>query len=104
MIFVALQEAADKGELLLVESGLCRFHRRRDGVVVIREMLVLPQHQRQGIGTALFREVLGRAKGSVIRAKCPTSYISGNAFWKKMGFTLISTENEVNTWQRPSQG
>lgn len=36
-----MSEAADKGELILVDGGMCRYHRRRDGVVVVREILVL---------------------------------------------------------------
>jgi hypothetical protein len=42
VIFAALNEAAERGELLLTVGGLCRFHLRRDGVVVIRELLVVP--------------------------------------------------------------
>lgn len=53
MIFAALKEAAERGELLLVEGGLCRWHRRRDGIVVIREIIVLPPHRRKGVGRAL---------------------------------------------------
>lgn len=50
MIFTVLSEAADRGELILVPDGLCRYHRRRDGVVVIHEILVLPFRRRGGIG------------------------------------------------------
>ncbi len=35
MIFEALYESAKRGELLLVEGGMCRWHLRRDGVLVI---------------------------------------------------------------------
>lgn len=101
MIFVALHESASKGELLLVDDGMCRFHRRRDGSVTVREILVLPHRQRKGIGRAMLTEVLARANGHIVRARCPLSCESGNAFWAKMGFTLIDTARQINTWQRP---
>lgn len=98
MLFVALHEAAQHGELLLVDGGLCRFHRRRDGVVVIREILVLPTQQRQGIGRALVAEVRRRYPGAMLVARCPASYPS-NGFWEHMGFRV--TPGDVNTWHLP---
>jgi hypothetical protein len=50
MIFVALEEAASKGQLLLIDGGMCRFHKRKDGVTVIREIIVLPTRRKQGVG------------------------------------------------------
>jgi GNAT superfamily N-acetyltransferase len=102
MIFVALSEAADNGTLILVEGGLCRWYRRRDGIVVIREILTLPTHRRRGIGRRMLAEVIAVNPGRVLRAKCPTKYDSGNRFWLAMVFTLIETKDEVNTWQRPA--
>jgi GNAT superfamily N-acetyltransferase len=99
VIFVALCEAADRGELLLVDSGMCRFHQRRDGVVVVREIIVLPQHRRQGIGTALVERVRGRHPGARILAKCPAEYAS-NSFWAALGFVKseASPVSGVNEW------
>lgn len=102
MIFVALSEAANRGELLLADGGMCRWHLRRDGVVVIREILVLPAARRRGVGRSLLGEVLRRNSGRVLRAKCPAEYESGNAFWAAMGFTKLSTDGGVNLWQRPA--
>lgn len=104
MIFVALEESARKGELLLVDGGMCRYHRRRDGVVVIREILVLPSRRRCGIGRNLVAEVIQVAHGRVVRCKCPEKYAAANQFWRAMGFTLIEQKDGVNLWQRPSQG
>lgn len=98
MIFAALNEAADRGELLLVAGGMCRFHRRRDGVVVVREIVVLPTHRRAGVGRALIETVRKRFPEAPIEAKCPLGYAS-NWFWVKMGFELIDTVGKVNVWR-----
>ena len=88
MLFVALSEAASRGELLLVEGGMCRFHRRKDGTVTIREILVLPALRRQGIGRRLLQDIRERNPGSALIAKCPAHYES-NAFWKALGFRQL---------------
>ncbi len=98
MIFAALDEAAGRGELLLVENGLCRFHRRRDGVVVIRELLVLPEARRTGIGRMLIARVKQRFPGATIEAKCPLAYPS-NGFWRKIGFTPMGAAKGANLWR-----
>ena len=99
MIFSALSEAADRGELLLVEGGLCRFHRRRDGVVKIRELVVLPDWRRLGIGRALVDRVAALNPGRLLAAGCPVGY-EANAFWPRVGFVLSETIGEVNWWHR----
>ena len=101
MILVALEEAATKGELLLVEGGMCRFHRLRDGSVTIREIIVLPHKRRQGIGWALVQMVLLRAGAGLVRAKCPADY-SANEFWRALGFVLRDTREGINLWERPA--
>jgi len=100
MIFAALNEAADHGELLLVAGGLCRFHRRRDGTVTLRELLVLPECRRQGIGRSLVEAVVHRHPGARLLARCPVSYAS-NGFWPKVGFRLLHGTEGVNVWARP---
>lgn len=102
MIFVALSEAAEKGQLILADGGMCRWHRRRDGVVVIREILVLPGRRRRGVGGDMIRQVLAANGGRVVKAKCPQKYESGNAFWAAMAFTLVETKGGINLWQRPA--
>ncbi len=98
MIFAALSEAADKGELLIAQGGLCRWHRRRDGIVVIREVLVLPERRGEGIGRVLVDTVRHRNPGSTLLAKCPVPYPS-NRFWSALGFTLVATKNDINEWR-----
>ncbi len=105
MIFTALSEAADRQELLLVANGLCRFHRRKDGVVVIREIMVLPDARRLGIGRRMVEEIQRRHAGAKLLAKCPASDYtgavgSGNAFWRHMGFVCKERLGSLNTWER----
>lgn len=106
MIFTALSEAADRKELLLVHSGLCRFHRRKDGVVVIREILVLPSARRCGVGREMIEEIQRRHPGAPLLARCPASTAdgrvgAGNVFWRHMGFRLAASDEKLNTWQLP---
>lgn len=89
MIFVALNEAAQKGHLLLVDGGLLRYHLRRDGVATIHELIVLPAHRRKGIGRRLVRTVRELCPDSTIRATCPAEY-EANQFWKAMGFGIAA--------------
>jgi GNAT superfamily N-acetyltransferase len=99
MIFAALSEAADRGELLLISGGLCRFHLRLDGVVVIREILILPEARHRGLGRCLIEAVAARHPGAVIRAVCPPGY-DANDFWPRLKFRLV-TGAKANTWERP---
>ena len=101
MIFAALVEAATKGELILCEGGMCRWHLRRDKIVVIREIIVLPEQRRQGIGRALVNAIQARNPGAVLLAKCPREY-SSNSFWPRLGFVLTAQGERVNEWRLPS--
>lgn len=105
MIFASLAEAAERDELLLVSNGMCRFHCRKDGVVVIREILVLPSARKLGIGLMMVDEVQTRHPQATLRARCPVATKDGrvgegNVFWKHLGFNLKQTINGINTWER----
>lgn len=84
MIFESLMESANRNELILVDGGLCHWHLRRDGQLTIREIIVLPECQRQGIGTAIL-EQLKRKKAISIFAKCPYD-LEANYWYLAMGF------------------
>ena len=102
MIFPALMEAAERGELILARDGMLRWHLRKDGTVTIRELIVLPFRRRTGVGRALLAELLDKNPGRVVRARCPADYDS-NFFWKRVGFRLVSSDKGVNLWElRPS--
>lgn len=93
-----MSESADKGELILLDGGMCRWHLRKDGVVVVREILVLPACRRRGVASTMLAEVGGRNPGRTIRAKCPAGYVDGNAFWAKH-LPLKSSDGKVNTYE-----
>ncbi len=101
MIFVALNDAAQRGELILVDGGMCRFHLRRDGVCTIHEIIVEPKLRRLGIGRRLLAEVCFRCPGAMLRASCPADYDS-NGFWRHMGFVRVSGTEKINLWQSSS--
>lgn len=100
MNLVPLCDAATRGELILVDGGFCHFHRRRDGVVTIRELLVLPSSRKQGIGKWLVERVAQNNPGATLRARCPASW-EANAFWQAMGFVLAE-DGAVKVWERSS--
>ena len=109
MIFAALNEAAERGELFLEAGGLCRWHRRKDGILVVREIVVLPLHRRLGVGRRLVERVQREAPNATMLARCPAQTRDGrvgeaNAFWRHLGFTLTGEKNGINTWQRPAPG
>jgi len=99
MIFPAMMEAADRGELILVRDGMLRWHLRKDGVVVIREVIVLPFRRGTGVGRAMLTVLIGMNPGRTLRARCPAAYES-NEFWRRMGFTLVKKDKGANVWER----
>jgi GNAT superfamily N-acetyltransferase len=92
MIFEALSEAAERSELILVDGGFCHWHLRRDGQITIREIIVLPERQGEGIGTAML-EQLKAVDGAVsIFAKCPHLLEAANLWYKNRGFEYEGIE------------
>lgn len=92
MIFSALDEAAARGELILVEDGLCRYHPRKDGVLTIQEIIVLKDYRRKGIGRGIVTAIRTAFPDHVIRAKCPQPLTIANVFWKSIGFSVVRKE------------
>ena len=100
MNLIPLCEASDRGELILVDGGMVHFHKRRDVVVTIRELLVLPRRRGQGIGKCLVERVQRDFPGAMLRARCPAEW-PANGFWEHMGFVLVS-DGKVKVWERTS--
>jgi len=99
VIFQTLLESAERGELLLVNGGMCRYHRRQDGQCTIREILVLPERRCQGIGRRLVEAVRSLAEPQCLVVRCPGN-LESNGFWERMGFDLVETVEGINTWRR----
>jgi len=103
MIFETLNESAQRGELMLVDGGLCDWHLRRDRQITIREIIVLPECQRQGIGTAMLERLKHVDSAASIFAKCPVD-LPANGWYNRVGFTLEGTETtksgrKLNHWR-----
>ena len=105
MIFTILSEAADKGHLLLWQGALCRYHIRRDGVLVIHELLVLPDKRRQGTGRRMVTSLQEHHPGLKMRAVCPSHYPACK-FWSALGFKVARLRskglNTLLTWEKGS--
>ena len=105
MIFNALHDAAQRGELILVDGGMCHYHLRRDGVLTIREIIVLPGRQGQGIGRAMLDRLRAVPGARAIRAKCPAD-LDANGWYRAMGFQLAYTDaaksgQRLYVWELP---
>jgi len=103
MIFQTLYESSIRGELILVDGGICHWHLRKDGQVTIREIIVLPEKQGSGIGSKIL-ESLGRISGAKsIVVRCP-SELPANYWYKKKGFRQMGeqvtrTGKKVYVWR-----
>lgn len=79
--------AAYEGEQLL---GLIRVVGDGETIVFIQDILVFPEHQRKGVGSALIRAVLGRY-GHVRQVKLTTDDTPETiGFYTAMGFRQLS--------------
>jgi len=98
MIFETLYESSKRGELLLVDGGLCHWHLRRDGQLTIREII----STRPGAGSEMLAE-LRRQPAKSIFAKCPVD-LTANDWYHRRGFVLEDTETtrtgrRLNHWR-----
>jgi GNAT superfamily N-acetyltransferase len=105
VIFEALSEACGRGELMLEDGALCRFHLRRDGTLTVRELLVLPRRRGEGRARRIITHLLVRYRDAASRmvAKCPAD-LEANGFWEHLGFRLARVQQggrrTVNVWVR----
>lgn len=100
MIFESLNSAAERGELILVDGGMCHWHLRRDGQLTIREIIVLPDHQGQGVGAAMLDTLRCVPGATSIFAKCPYD-LPANDWYQRRGFADEGTETtRTGRWLR----
>jgi GNAT superfamily N-acetyltransferase len=88
MIFEALHDSLKRNELILVEGGYCRFHQKKNGSIVIYELMVLPHYRNKGIATSIL-EHLKALNPTYIEAKCPED-LPANTWYKNRGFKADS--------------
>jgi GNAT superfamily N-acetyltransferase len=105
MIFESLHHSAQAGDLILEDGLLCHFHLRRDGILTIRELIVLPAYQRQGRGRAVIERLAATPGALFLQALCPLDLPVANAFYRACGFHVTGhkttrTGKEVAIWQR----
>lgn len=98
MIFETLHESAQRGELLLVDGGMCHWHLRRDGQLTIREII----STKPGAGQAMLAELVSKPAQSIF-AKCPTD-LAANDWYARRGFVLEGAETtkggrELKLWR-----
>lgn len=98
MIFQSLWESAQRGELLLIDGGMCNWHLRRDGQITIHEIIAT----RPGAGSEMLARLL-QVPATAIVAKCPAD-LASNAWYAKKGFECVATEQTrtgkaVNVWR-----
>lgn len=87
MIFETLHESAQRGELLLVDGGMCHWHLRRDGQLTIREII----STRRGAGSLMLRRLEATPGATSLYAKCPAD-LPANDWYSRRGFVLEATE------------
>lgn len=98
MCFEQLHDSQQRGELLLIEGGMCHWHLRRDGQLTIREIL----STRPGAGTQMLNTLRQTPGATCIVAKCPADLLA-NAWYQRRGFVLAATEQShsgrsINVW------
>jgi len=86
VIFETLWESARRGELMLVDGGLCHWHLRRDNQLTIREII----STRPGAGTEMLIKLQAAGADSIF-AKCPAD-LEANNWYEKKGFELEGEE------------
>jgi ribosomal protein S18 acetylase RimI-like enzyme len=105
--FNELWEAAQKGKVYLVENGMMLFNvRKADNVAVIYAIVVSPEEQRKGVGSALLARLIEEKRPAAVEAKCPSD-LESNGWYRRMGFTKIGVEKsskegrpDVNKWRK----
>jgi hypothetical protein len=98
MIFNTLYESSKRGELLLIDGGMCRWHLRKDGQLTIYEII----STRRGAGKEML-SALKKIGSTSIFAKCPAD-MESNKWYSRNGFVMIGAETSksgriINLWK-----
>lgn len=101
MIFETLHDSAQRGELMLVDGGMCHWHLRQDGQLTIREIIAT----RKGAGSLMLRRLEYTPGASSLFAKCPVSF-DANLWYMRKGFYVermetTRTGRKLLCWRKP---
>lgn len=99
VIFETLFESLRRGELILIDGGICHWHLRRDGQLTIREII----STRKGAGNEMLTRLKETPNAASILAKCPVD-LDANGWYKRRGFFLERVEQaksgrKINVWR-----
>ncbi len=106
----SLVRAAARDELIVASigsavAGFCQIYRRRDGLVTVYHVAVVPEARGAGIGRALLTHVAQDAADrglAAVRLKCPAE-LPANGFYARIGFRLVTREagrgRPLNVWE-----
>lgn len=99
MIFDSLYESSQRGELILVDGGMCHWHLRRDGQLTIREII----STKKGAGWLMLERLKSHPGAKSLFAKCPAD-LDANGWYHRRGFVLEGTETTrsgklLNLWR-----
>lgn len=97
MCFEQLHDSAQRGELLMIDGGMCRYHVRRDGQLTIHEII----STKPGAGVEMLRHLTAQPC-RVIVAKCPAD-LPANEWYARRGFVRTGEEQTksgrmLNIW------
>lgn len=101
MIFETLHDSSERGELMLVDGGMCHWHLRRDGQLTIREII----STRRGAGSQMLTRLKWIPGATSLFAKCPAD-LAANEWYSRRGFVLerieeTKTERKLHCWRLP---
>lgn len=99
MCFENLYESSQRGELLLIDGGMCHWHLRRDGQLTIREII----STKPGAGSVMLEQLKMTPGANCIVAKCPVD-LASNQWYAKQGFEIVEVESaksgrRINVWK-----
>ena len=99
MCFEQMYDSLKRSELILVDGGMCRFHRRKDHQITIHEII----STRPGVGATLLERLKAIPSAASLLAKCPAD-LPSNEWYQRRGFILEATETTrsgriLNVWR-----
>jgi len=92
-LFPQLYESYKRGELILLDRAMCRWHLRQDGQITIYEII----SDKKGQGQKILQMLKNVKNAKCIVAKCP-EHLKANEWYQKNGFKLVRKERSLNVW------